>query len=40
MGQKEAMEDSMVVRDILSRKQETVSLKDLPKYLKSLKGSK
>ncbi len=40
MGQKEAMEDSMVVRDIVSRKQETVNLKDLPKYLKGLKSSK
>lgn len=40
MGQKEAMENSMVVRDIVSRKQETVSLDDLPKYLKGLKGSK
>ncbi len=40
MGQKEAMEDSMVVRDIISRKQETVSLKDLAKYLKGLKASK
>ncbi len=40
MGQKEAMENSMVVRDIVSRKQETVSLDDLPKFLKGLKGSK
>ncbi len=40
MGQKEAVEDSIVVRDIQTRSQDTVSLKDLPKYLKSLKGSK
>ncbi|KND49963.1 MAG: histidine--tRNA ligase [Parcubacteria bacterium C7867-003] len=40
MGQKEAVENSIVVRDILSRKQETVNLVDLPKFLKSLKSSK
>ncbi len=40
MGQKEAVENSMVVRDIITRKQETVSLADLPKYLKELKTSK
>ncbi|TSC70669.1 MAG: histidyl-tRNA synthetase [Parcubacteria group bacterium Gr01-1014_46] len=40
MGQKEAVEDSMVVRDILSRKQETVSLADLPKFLKEINKKK
>ncbi len=40
MGQKEAVENSMVVRDIITRRQETVSLADLPKYLKELKTSK
>jgi len=40
MGQKEAVENSMVVRDIISRKQETVKLEDLPKYLKELKSPK
>lgn len=40
MGQKEAVENSIVVRDIQSRKQETVKLEDLPKFLKALKGSK
>jgi len=30
----------MVVRDIISRKQETVKLEDLPKYLKELKSPK
>lgn len=41
MGQKEAMEESMVVRDISTREQETVSIKNLPEYLKNLlKGDK
>ncbi len=40
MGQKEAVESSIVVRNILNRKQETVSLADLPKYLKAIKSSK
>ncbi len=37
MGQKEAMEDSVIVRDSTSRAQETVKIADLPEYLKKLK---
>lgn len=37
VGQKEAIENSVVVRDTNTRVQETVSLKDLPEYLKKLK---
>lgn len=37
MGQKEAMEESIVVRDLNTRSQETVFIKDLVKYLKKLK---
>ncbi len=40
MGQKEAVENSIVVRNIQTRSQETVKLDDLPKYLKNLKTSK
>lgn len=40
MGQKEAVENSIVVRNIQTRSQETVPLTDLPKFLKGLKGSK
>lgn len=36
-GQKEAMEDSVIVRNMESRSQETVSLDKLLEYLKSLK---
>lgn len=37
MGQKEALENSVVVRNLESRCQETVSIKDLCTYLKKLK---
>jgi histidyl-tRNA synthetase len=37
IGQKEAVENSVVVRNINTREQETVSLKDLPDFLKGLK---
>ena len=41
MGQKEAIENSMVVRNILNREQETVPLANLVDFLKNLeKGSK
>lgn len=36
MGQKEALEESVIVRDMGSRSQETVKICDLPKYLKKL----
>lgn len=36
VGQKEAIEKSVVVRDVNTRVQETVSLTDLPAYLKKL----
>jgi histidyl-tRNA synthetase len=36
IGQKEAVEGSVVVRNIENREQETVSLKDLPEFLKKL----
>jgi len=37
IGQKEAVENSVVVRNINTREQETVSMKDLPEFLKKLK---
>lgn len=41
MGQKEAIENSMVVRNILNREQETVPLANLVEFLKNLdKGTK
>lgn len=36
MGQKEAIENSIVVRNVNNREQETVSLRDLPEFLKKL----
>lgn len=36
MGQKEAIENTVIVRDMGSRSQETVKIGDLPKYLKKL----
>ncbi|MFZ2522481.1 MAG: His/Gly/Thr/Pro-type tRNA ligase C-terminal domain-containing protein [Minisyncoccia bacterium] len=36
MGQKEAIENSIVVRNLINREQETVSLEKLPEFLKSL----
>lgn len=36
MGQKEALEDTVIVRDMNDRAQETVKIADLPKYLKKL----
>ncbi len=41
MGQKEAVENSMVVRNLGTREQETVSLQNLPEFLKKIhKGKK
>ena len=40
MGQKEAIENSMVVRDMANREQETVSVALLPEFLKKLKKNK
>lgn len=40
MGQKEAIENSMVVRSISNREQETVLLTELPEYLKKLDKNK
>jgi histidyl-tRNA synthetase len=37
MGQKEAVEDSIIVREMASRSQETVKIPDLPAYLKKLR---
>ena len=36
MGQKEALENSVVVRNLNTREQETVSLEDLPEFLKKI----
>jgi histidyl-tRNA synthetase len=36
-GQKEALEDSVIVRDMATRSQETVKIKNLPDYIKKLK---
>jgi histidyl-tRNA synthetase len=36
MGQKEAIENSIVVRNLINREQETVSLEKLPEFLKGL----
>ena len=36
MGQKEALENSVIVRDMGTRMQETVKIADLPVYLKEL----
>lgn len=36
MGQKEAIEDTVIVRDMENRSQDTVKICDLPKYLKKL----
>jgi histidyl-tRNA synthetase len=37
IGQKEAVENSVVVRNINTREQETVPMKDLPEFLKNIK---
>jgi len=37
MGVKEAMENTIVVRNTTTRSQETVKIEDLPKYLKKIK---
>ncbi|OHA17552.1 MAG: hypothetical protein A2836_03570 [Candidatus Taylorbacteria bacterium RIFCSPHIGHO2_01_FULL_45_63] len=37
IGQKEAMEDSVIVRNMASRSQETVKIASLPEYLKKIK---
>lgn len=36
MGQKEAIENSIVVRNVLNREQDTVSIEKLPEYLRNL----
>lgn len=36
MGQKEAIENSVVVRDLINREQNTVSIEKLPEFLKAL----
>lgn len=36
MGQKEAMENSVIVRSMANRSQETISLPELPRYLKRI----
>lgn len=36
MGQKEAIENSVVVRNLINREQQTVSIEKLPEFLKSL----
>lgn len=36
MGQKEAIDDTVIVRDMENRSQDTVKIADLPKYLKKL----
>ncbi|HEY0221188.1 MAG TPA: His/Gly/Thr/Pro-type tRNA ligase C-terminal domain-containing protein [Candidatus Paceibacterota bacterium] len=38
MGQKEAIENSIVVRNIINREQDTVKLEDLPQFLKNLES--
>jgi histidyl-tRNA synthetase len=40
MGQKEAIENSMVVRNVVNREQETVSISELPNFLRALTGEK
>ena len=40
MGQKEAVENTMIVRSITNREQETVPLDKLGDFLKKLKGGK
>ncbi len=40
MGQKEAIENSMVVRNVSNREQETVPLSELPEFLKNLNKDK
>ncbi len=37
MGQKEAMEDSVIVRDMPTRNQNTVKIDELAKYIEKLK---
>lgn len=39
IGQKEAIEDSVVVRNISNREQETVAVKNLPEFLRKLEES-
>lgn len=40
IGQKEAVENSVVVRNVINRRQDTVKVEDLPKYLKGLNSKK
>ena len=40
MGQKEAIENSMVVRNIVNREQETISIENLAEYLKNIDTKK
>lgn len=37
MGQKEALENTVIVRDMTSRSQDTVAVEELPRYLKKLR---
>jgi histidyl-tRNA synthetase len=37
MGQKEAMENSVIVREMATRSQDTVKIENLPEYLKKMK---
>jgi histidyl-tRNA synthetase len=37
MGLKEAMENSVIVRNMTDRSQDTVKIEDVPTYLKKLK---
>ncbi len=37
MGQKEAMENSVIVRHMVTRSQDTIAITDLPKYLEKIK---
>lgn len=40
MGQKEAIEGTMVVRDVINREQDTIKLDDLGEYLRNIDGHK
>ena len=37
LGQKEAIDNSVIIRNMSNRSQETIKLKDLPEYLKEIK---
>ena len=38
-GQKEAMEGTVIVRNMENRSQDTISIEKLPEYLKKIKGN-